>query len=147
MVVLGVLRGHSTKTTSDFADVDRHTVQLWVTRFSEGGISGLRDAPARCKISSAWYGWIRRPACQQEHVHPKKAAELNTRQNACQIQPVQHAQGPVLPRIFIQEISYPVCFGYRCQHGKVMAGRCRRRNIGGKKAFAYDSDAERTYIS
>ena len=30
MAVMGVLKGHSTKTASDFADVDQRTVQLWV---------------------------------------------------------------------------------------------------------------------
>ena len=49
MAVLGVLRGHSTKIASDFADVDQRTVQLWVARFNENGISGLRDAPGRGK--------------------------------------------------------------------------------------------------
>ena len=45
MAVLGVLKGHSTKIASDFADVDQRTVQLWVARFDEGDIGGLRDAP------------------------------------------------------------------------------------------------------
>ena len=45
MAVLGVLKAHSTKIASDFADVDQRTVQLWVARFDEGGIGGLRDAP------------------------------------------------------------------------------------------------------
>ena len=45
MAVLGVLKGHSTKIASGFADVDQWTVQLWVARFDEGGIGGLRDAP------------------------------------------------------------------------------------------------------
>ena len=29
MAVLGALKGHSTRIASDFADVDRRTVQLW----------------------------------------------------------------------------------------------------------------------
>ena len=41
MAVLGVLRGHSTRTASDFADADRRTVQLWDVRFDEDGIGGL----------------------------------------------------------------------------------------------------------
>ena len=45
MAVLGVLKGHSTRIASDFADVDQRTVQLWVARFDEGGIDGLRNAP------------------------------------------------------------------------------------------------------
>ena len=62
MAVMGVLKGHSTKTASDFADVDRRTVQLWVARFNEGGIGGLRDAPGRGRASRARYGRIRRLA-------------------------------------------------------------------------------------
>ena len=62
MAVMGVLKGHSTKTASDFADVDRRTVQLWVARFNEGGIGGLRDAPGRGRASRARYGRIRKLA-------------------------------------------------------------------------------------
>ena len=62
MAVMGVLKGHSTKTASDFADVDRRTVQLWVARFNEGGIGGLQDAPGRGRASRARYGRIRRLA-------------------------------------------------------------------------------------
>ena len=62
MAVLGVIKGHSTKTASDFADVDQRTVQLWVARFNEGGIDGLRDAPGRGRASRARYGRIRRLA-------------------------------------------------------------------------------------
>ena len=59
MAVMGVLKGHSTRTASDFADVDQRTVQLWVARFNEGGIDGLRDAPGRGRASRARYGRIR----------------------------------------------------------------------------------------
>ena len=59
MAVMGVLKGHSTKTAFDFADVDRRTVQLWVARFSEGGIGGLWDAPGRGRASRARHGRIR----------------------------------------------------------------------------------------
>ena len=62
MSVLGVLKSHSTKTASDFADVDRRTVQLLVARFDEGGIGGLRDAPGRGRTPRARYGRIRRLA-------------------------------------------------------------------------------------
>ena len=62
MAVLGVLKGHSTRIASDFADVDQRTVQLWVARFDEGGISGLRDAPGRGRASRARYGRIRKLA-------------------------------------------------------------------------------------
>ncbi len=62
MAVLGALKGHSTRTASDFADVDQRTAQLWVARFNEGGIGGLRDAPGRGRASRAKYGRIRRLA-------------------------------------------------------------------------------------
>ena len=45
MAVLGVLKGHSARVASDLADVNRRTVQLWVARFDEDGIDGLRNAP------------------------------------------------------------------------------------------------------
>ena len=62
MAVLGVLKGHSTRIASDFADVDQRTVQLWVARFDEGGIGGLRDAPGRGRASRARYVRIRKLA-------------------------------------------------------------------------------------
>ena len=62
MAVLVVLKGHSTKIASDFADVDQRTVQLRVARFDEGGIGGLRDAPGRGRASRAGYGRIRKLA-------------------------------------------------------------------------------------
>ena len=62
MAVLGVLKGRSAKIASDFADVDQRTVQLWVARFDEGGIDGLRDAPGRGRASRARYGRIRKLA-------------------------------------------------------------------------------------
>ena len=37
-------------------------MQLWVTRFDEGGIGGLRDAPGRGRPSRAGYGRIRKLA-------------------------------------------------------------------------------------
>ena len=62
IAVLGVLKGHSTRIASDFADVDRRTVQLWVARFDESGIGGLRDALGRGRASRARYGRIRKLA-------------------------------------------------------------------------------------
>ena len=62
MAVLGVLKGHPTGIASDFADVDQRTVQLWVARFDEGGIGGLRDAPGRGRASRTRYGLIRKLA-------------------------------------------------------------------------------------
>ena len=57
-----MLKGHSTRTGSGFADVNQRTVQLWVARFNEDGIGGLRDAPGRGRVSCARYGRIRRLA-------------------------------------------------------------------------------------
>ena len=62
MAVLGVLRGHSTGTASDFADVDRRTVQLWVSRFNEDGVDGLRDSPGRGRDPRVRYAYISRLA-------------------------------------------------------------------------------------
>ena len=62
MAALGVLKGHSTRIASDFADVDQRTVQLWVARFDEGGIGGLWDTPGRGRASRARYERIRKLA-------------------------------------------------------------------------------------
>ena len=62
MAVLGALKGHSTRIASDFADVDRLTMQLRVARFDEGGIGGLRDAPGRGRPPRAGHGRIRKLA-------------------------------------------------------------------------------------
>ena len=62
MAVLGVLKGHPTGIASDFADVDRRTVQLWVARFDEDGIGGLRDTPGRVRASRTRYERIRKLA-------------------------------------------------------------------------------------
>ena len=62
MAVMGVLKGHSTRTASDFADVDQRTAQLWVARFNEDNIDGLWDAPGSGRASRARYGRIRRLA-------------------------------------------------------------------------------------
>ena len=60
MAVRGILAGYPTKDAAYFADVNRRTVQLWVARFDESGIGGLRDAPGRA--SRARYGRIRKLA-------------------------------------------------------------------------------------
>ena len=62
MAVRGILAGYHTKDAAYFADVDRRTVQLWVARFDEGGIGGLRDAPGRGRPPRAGYGRIRKLA-------------------------------------------------------------------------------------
>ena len=62
MAMRGILAGYPTKDAAYFADVDRRTVQLWVARFDEGGIGGLRDAPGRGRPPRAGYGRIRKLA-------------------------------------------------------------------------------------
>ena len=62
MAVRGILAGYPTKDAAYFADVDRRTVQLWVARFDEGSIGGLRDAPGRGRPPRAGYGRIRKLA-------------------------------------------------------------------------------------
>ena len=62
MAVRGILAGYPTRDAAYFADVNRRTVQLWVARFDEGGIGGLRDAPGRGRASRARYGLIRKLA-------------------------------------------------------------------------------------
>ena len=62
MAVLGVLKGHSTRIASDFAGVDQRATQLWVARFDEDCIDGLRDAPGRGRASRTRYGLIRKLA-------------------------------------------------------------------------------------
>ena len=114
MAVLGVLNGHSTRIASDFADVDQRAVQLWVARFDEGGIGGLRDAPGRASVqgtggSGNWPTGLPARTCS-----PEKAAKLDTLETGCQVQPVQHAQDPALPRVLVQEVCYHVCLGSRC---------------------------------
>ena len=62
MAVRGILAGYPIKDAAYFADVDQRTVQLWVARFDEGGIGGLRDAPGRGRASRTRYGLIRKLA-------------------------------------------------------------------------------------
>ena len=62
LAVLGALKGHSTRIASDIADVDQRTVQLWIARFDEGGIGGLRGAPGRGRSPRAGYERIRKLA-------------------------------------------------------------------------------------
>ena len=93
MAVLGVLEGHYTRTASDFADVDRRTAQLWTVRFDESGIGGLWDALGKGRVSCARYGRIKRLADRlaAKNTNPEKSAELDTRQDTCQVQTVQYA--------------------------------------------------------
>ena len=91
MAVLGVLKGYSTKTVSDFVDVSQRTVQLRVARFDESGIGGLRDASGRGRASRARYGRIRRLADRlagKSMLTPRKLrnwirGRLDARDNLC----------------------------------------------------------------
>ena len=91
MAVLGVLKGYSTKTVSDFVDVGQRTVHLRVARFDESGIGGLRDAPGRGRVSRARYGRIRRLADRlagKSMLTPRKLrnwirGRLDDRDNLC----------------------------------------------------------------
>ena len=93
MAVLGVLRGHSTKTASDFADMDQRTVQLWVSQFREDGVGGLRDAPGRGRSPRARYGKIKRLADRlrrKNMLTPRKLRNwirrrLNTKYSLCSV--------------------------------------------------------------
>ncbi len=93
MAVLGVLKGHSTRIVSDFADVDRRTVQLWVVRFDEDGIDGLRDASGRGRASRTRYGLIRKLADRlagKNMLTPRKLrnwirGRLNARYSLCSV--------------------------------------------------------------
>ena len=149
MAVRGILAGYPTKDAVYFADVDRRTVQLWAARFDEGGIGGLRDAPGRgqgfpCKVRADQE--TGRQACRQEHAHPQKASELDTRETRCQVQSVQRAQDPALPRVLIQEVCHHVCLDSRLRCGKAVAGRLRRHDIVGKKARIRSRGAGRVHI-
>ena len=88
-----------------------------------------------------------RQACRQEHAHPQKASELDTRETERQVQPVQRAQDPAPPRVLVQEVCYHVCLGSRRRRGKAVAGRRRRHDIVGKKARIRSRGAGRVHIS
>ena len=88
-----------------------------------------------------------RQACRQEHAHTEKAAKPDTRETRCQVQSVQRAQDPALPRVLVQEVCYHVCLGSWRRRGEAVAGRCYRHDIGGKKARIYDRGAGRVHIS
>ena len=116
MAVRGILAGYPTKDAAYFADVGRRTVQLWVARFDEGGIGGLRDAPGRGRPPRAGYGRIRKLADRlagKNMLTPRKLrnwirGKLNARYS------LQRAQDPALPRVLVQEVCYHVCLGSRC---------------------------------
>ena len=68
MAVPGVLRGHSTKTASDFAGVDRRTAHLWAARFNEDGLRyapGWDKVPVTDNASRYRHGEVKK--CLKEH--------------------------------------------------------------------------------
>ena len=100
MTVLGILKGHSTRIASDFADVDRRTAQLWVARFDESDIGGLRNAP-ESRASRARYGRIRRLADRlagKNMLTPRKLrnwirGKLNARYSLCSVRRILRLLG------------------------------------------------------
>ena len=101
MAVRGILAGYPTKDAAYFADVDRRTVQLWVARFDEGGIGGLRDAPGRGRPPRARYGRIRKLADRpagKNMLTPRKLrnwirGKLNARYNLCSVRRILRLLG------------------------------------------------------
>ena len=101
MAVRGILAGYPTKDAAYFADVDRRTVQLWVTRFDEGGIGGLRDAPGRGRPPRARYGRIRKLADRlagKNMLTPRKLrnwirGKLNARYSLCSMRKILRLLG------------------------------------------------------
>ena len=101
MAVRGILAGYPTKDAAYFADVDRRTVQLWVTRFDEGGIGGLRDAPGRGRPPRAGYGRIRKLADRlagKNMLIPRKLrnwirGKLNARYSLCSVRRILRLLG------------------------------------------------------
>ena len=67
--------------------------------------------------------------------------------DVCPAQSVQRAQDPALPQVLTQEVGHPVHLGCRRRRSKAVAERCRRYDIGGKKARIYDRGAGRVNIS
>ena len=101
MAVRGILAGYPTNDAAYFADVDRRTVQLWVARFDEGGIGGLRDAPGRGRPPRAGYGGIRKLADRlagKNMLTPRKLrnwirGKLNARYSLCSVRRILRLLG------------------------------------------------------
>ena len=62
MAVRGALGRCSTADIARFVDADERTIRLWMARFDESGIDGLRDAPGRGRPPRVAYRWIKRAA-------------------------------------------------------------------------------------
>ena len=81
--------------------MDRRTVQLWVARFDEGGIGGLRDAPGRGRPPRAGYGRIRKLADRlagKNMLTPRKLrnwirGKLNARYSLCSVRRILRLLG------------------------------------------------------
>ena len=112
MAVLGFPKGHSTKIASDFADgaTVGCPIRRGRHRWPPGRPRSGQDFPRKVRANQE----TGRQACRQEHAHPEKAAKLDTLETGCQVQPVQRAQDPALPRVLVQEVCYHVCLGSRC---------------------------------
>ena len=141
MAVLGVLKGHSTKIASDFADVDQRTVQLWIARFDEGGIGGFWDAPGSGKASCARCGRIRKLADRlagKNMLTPRKLRnwirwETRMPGTAC----VACAGSCASSGFSSKRSATMYASAADCRCGKAVAGRRRRHDIGGKKVRIY----------
>ena len=81
--------------------MDRRTVQLWVARFDEGGIGGLRDAPGMGRPPRAGYGRIRKLADRlagKNMLTPRKLRnwirwKLNARYSLCSVRRILRLLG------------------------------------------------------
>ena len=101
MAVRGILAGYPTKDAAYFADVNRRTVQLWVARFDEDSIDGLRDAPDRGRASRTRYGRIRKLADRlagKNILTPRKLrnwirGKLNARYSLCSVRRILSLPG------------------------------------------------------
>ena len=149
MAVRGILAGYPTKDAAYFADVDRRTVQLWVARFDEGGIGGLRDAPGRGRPPRAGYGRIRKLADRlagKNMLTPRKLrnwirGKLNARYSLCSVRRILRFLG-----FSSKRSTTGVRLGSRLRCGKAVAGRRRRHDIVGKKAWIRSRGAGRVHI-
>ena len=81
--------------------MDRRTVRLWVARFDEGSIGGLRDASGRGRASRARYGRIRKLVDRlagKNMLAPRKLRnwireKLNARYSLCNVRRILRLLG------------------------------------------------------
>ena len=149
MAVRGILAGYPTKDAAYFADVDRRTVQLWVARFDEGGIGGLRDASGRGRPPRAGYGRIRKLAGRlagKNMLTPRKLrnwirGKLNARYSLCSVRRILRLLGFSSKKSATMYASAADSDAVR-----QWAGRRRRHDIVGKKARIRSRGAGRVHI-